>query len=233
MIKIYPYEKLGGMNISWLKTKYHFSFYKYYNPERVGFGKLKVINDDIVKAHSGFDTHPHRDMEIITYVRSGAITHKDSEGNEGRTEAGDVQVMSAGSGIYHSEYNLEDEDTTLYQIWIEPNVKGGDPSWNAAKFPKECSEDHIPLLVSGRKENAEKDVLHINQEALIYGGRLSKGKTITHKIKDQIYILLSEGEAEIDGKLMRQGDGCEVTDQDSVAIKALSEIEVVIIDIPS
>lgn len=233
MIKIYPYEELGGMNISWLNTKYHFSFYKYYDPDRIGFGKLKVINDDIVKAHSGFDTHPHRDMEIITYVRSGAITHKDSEGNEGRTEAGDVQVMSAGSGIYHSEHNLEDDDTTLYQIWIEPNVKGVQPSWDTAKFPKECGGDHIPLLVSGREEDSDKNVLHINQDASIYGGRLSEGTTISHPIKNQIYILLSEGEAEIDGSKMKKGDGCEVINQDSVSIKALSEIEVVIIDVPS
>lgn len=231
MIKIYPYEELGGMNISWLKTKYHFSFYKYYNPKRVGFGSLKVINDDIVRAHSGFDTHPHRDMEIITYVRSGAITHKDSEGNEGRTKAGDVQVMSAGTGIYHSEHNLEDEDTTLYQIWIEPNVKGLEPSWSSAKFPKECNSNHIPLLVSGHKEDADKNVLHINQNASIYGGRLSEGKTISHPIKNQIYILLSEGKAEIDGHLMKQGDGCEVTYQDAVTIKSLSETEIVIIDV--
>lgn len=232
MIKIYLYEDLGGMNISWLKTKYHFSFYKYYNRDRMNFGKLRVINDDIVKAKSGFDTHPHKDMEIITYVRSGAITHKDSEGNEGRTEAGDVQVMSAGSGIRHSEYNLEDEDTAFYQIWIEPNVKGIEPSWSSAKFPKHCNDNNLPLLVSGRKEDYGKDVLHINQEASIYGGRISKNKIINHSINNQAYILLSEGEVEIDGNIMKQGDGCEVTNQSSINIKSISESELVIIDVP-
>lgn len=232
MIKIYPYEKLGKFKISWLEANYHFSFSKYYNPQRTGFGKLLVINDDRVKAGTGFETHPHRDMEIITYVRSGAITHKDSEGNEGRTEAGDIQVMSAGTGIFHSEHNLEKEDTTMYQIWIEPNVMGIEPSWSAIKFPKECNGDNIPLLVSGNKKDCNKNTLHINQQAAIYGGRLSEGKTITHRISNQIYILLSEGTAEIDGKLMKKGDGCEITKQTSTKIKALSEIEVVIIDVP-
>ena len=124
MIKVYPYEKLGNHDFGWLNARYHFSFARYYNPERTGFGKLLVINDDIVHAHSGFDTHPHADMEIITYVRAGAITHRDSTGNEGRTAAGDVQVMSAGTGIAHSEHNEEDEDTRLYQIWIAPREKG-------------------------------------------------------------------------------------------------------------
>ena len=232
MIKIYPYKELGRMDISWLKAKYHFSFSRYYNPDRLGFGKLKVINDDIVKAHSGFDTHPHRDMEIITYVRKGAITHEDSEGNKGKTEAGDVQVMSAGSGIAHSEHNIEDEDTLLYQIWIEPHTENIKPAWSAAKFPKQLNDNSLPLLVSGRPEDETNDVLHINQFASKYGGRIKKGSTIEHSIKDQLYILLSEGTAEIEGELINKGDGCEVTEQKSINIKALEECEIVIIDTP-
>ena len=132
MITVYPHEQLGGANYGWLNAKHHFSFSHYYNPERMSFGALRVINDDIIKAGTGFDTHPHQNMEIITYVRKGAITHRDNQGNVGRTEAGDMQVMSAGTGITHSEYNLESQDTQLYQIWIEPNKKGGDASLGCA-----------------------------------------------------------------------------------------------------
>lgn len=233
MIKIYKYEDLGGADYEWLKTKYHFSFSSYYNPGRMGFGKLRVINDDLVKAGTGFDTHPHRDMEIITYVRSGAITHKDSQGNKGRTEAGDVQVMSAGSGIRHSEHNMESEDTTLYQIWIEPHTKGVKPDWGMAKFPKKSSRDNIPLLVSGRKKDMDKDVLHINQYASIYGGRIAEGSLINHGIEDQAYILIAEGKITIDGNEMRQGDGCEISKQKSVKINSITESEIVIIDVPA
>ena len=145
MIKIHPYEKLGQHDYGWLKARYHFSFGDYYNPQRMGFGSLRVINDDVVQAGTGFPPHPHNDMEIITYVRRGAITHKDSLGNEGRTEAGDVQVMSAGTGIKHAEYNKEKEDTNLYQIWIEPREEGVAPRWDSAKFPKTPINDALPL----------------------------------------------------------------------------------------
>ncbi len=232
MIKIYKLDSLGSGNIAWLKTKYHFSFADYYNQKRMGFGKLRVINDDIIKAGTGFDTHPHRDMEIITYVRKGAITHKDSVGNKGRTEAGDVQVMSAGTGIFHSEYNEESEDTVLYQIWIVPDKKGVKPAWDAAKFPKKCN-DNLQLLVSGRKEDSKKEALRINQDAAIYGGMISSGKTIKHPIKYQAYILVSEGRIEINGHIISQGDGAEVTDAKSIDIKAIEQSEVVVIDVPA
>lgn len=129
MIKVIEYNNLGGADHGWLKAKHHFSFASYQDPNRVKFGPMRVVNDDIVAPKKGFDPHPHNNMEIITYVRKGAITHKDDMGNEGRTVAGDVQVMSAGTGVVHSEYNLEDEDTTLYQIWMFPNKKNVKPRW--------------------------------------------------------------------------------------------------------
>ena len=141
------YHELGQAQHGWLEARHHFSFGQYYNPSRMGFGKLRVINDDIIKAGTGFNTHPHENMEIITYVREGAITHKDNHGNEGRTEAGDVQVMSAGTGIYHSEHNREAIDTHLYQIWIEPNKANVTPSWNAHRFPSSSTEGQLTLLV--------------------------------------------------------------------------------------
>ena len=131
MIELRTFESLGGENHGWLDAKHHFSFANYHDPKRLHWGSLRVWNDDTIQPKSGFPAHPHRDMEIITYVRKGAITHQDNLGNEGRTEAGDVQVMSAGSGIAHAEYNMEDEVTQLFQIWILPDESGGQPSWGA------------------------------------------------------------------------------------------------------
>ena len=232
MIKIYPYEELGGMEISWLKAKYHFSFSNYNNPKRMGFGKLRVINDDIVRAGQGFAPHPHRDMEIITYVKKGAITHKDSNGNEGKTGAGNVQVMSAGTGIRHSEFNFENEDTYLYQIWIEPEEKGVAPRWDAAEFPSQPDNDNLQLLVSGRKEDSEKGALYIHQQASIYGGRIKEGNLIEHHIRNQIYLLVSNGNIEIEGQKLKEGDGAEITDKESISISAVKDSEVLIIDVP-
>ena len=136
MIEKRSFESLGHADHGWLNARHHFSFANYYDPSRMGWGALRVWNDDEIGPSSGFPPHPHRDMEIITYVRQGAITHQDSMGNTGRTEAGDVQVMSAGTGVRHAEYNLEPVRTTLFQIWIEPKRAGGAPSWGAKPFPK-------------------------------------------------------------------------------------------------
>lgn len=227
MLKIYPYEQLGHADYGWLKARYHFSFASYYNPKRTGFGTLIVINDDIVKAGTGFDTHPHRDMEIITYVRKGAITHRDSNGNEGKTVAGDVQVMSAGTGIFHSEYNLEKEDTNLYQIWIKPNKKNAKPKWDSYQFPKENTQNELKLMVSGDGTAP----LHINQDAFIYAGSLAAETIITHPIKHQAYLLVSQGEIEIDGKTIKTGAGVEISGSQSVTIKALTKCQILLIDV--
>src|SRR6185295_16558776 len=136
MIEKRAFDSLGKFDADWLAARYHFSFSGYRDPARMNWGALRVWNDDTIQPKTGFPPHPHSDMEIITYVRTGAITHQDSMGNKVRTEAGDVQVMSAGSGVTHAEYNLEDESTTLYQIWILPKAHGGKPFWGAAKFPK-------------------------------------------------------------------------------------------------
>jgi hypothetical protein len=231
MIKIYPYESLGEAKHGWLHARHHFSFAEYHNPGRMHFGNLRVINDDIIAAKTGFPKHPHQNMEIITYVRSGAITHKDSMGNQGRTAAGDVQVMSAGTGVTHSEYNLEDEATTLYQIWIFPNKQDVTPRWDAMQFPKEVLQDKLKLLVSGRNEDQGK-ALFINQDAAIYGGRIGQGMKITQEIKHQAYILASGGEISINGTKLKQGDGAEVTALKKFEITTLTEAEILVIDVP-
>jgi redox-sensitive bicupin YhaK (pirin superfamily) len=232
MITKHAYKDLGQHNYNWLKARYHFSFAEYYDPQRLGFGALRVINDDIISAGKGFGMHPHKDMEIITYVRKGAISHKDSMGNEGRTAAGSVQVMSAGSGIYHSEKNAESEDTKLYQIWIEPREMNVTPRWDSKDFPAAPVNDALALLVSGHEKDVQNGALYINQDAYIYGGVIQKDARITHKIHQQAYILLSKGAAEINGVLLEQGDGASLASAEDVTITAQQDTEILIIDVP-
>ena len=227
MIQPIFYDQLGQANFGWLAAKHHFSFGQYHDSQRMGFGKLRVINDDIIKPHSGFDTHPHRDMEIITYVRQGAISHKDSRGNSGRTEAGDVQVMSAGTGIFHSEHNHEDVDTNLYQIWIEPNKLGVEPRWDSHEFPSESNEDELTLLVSGDK-NAP---LFIHADAKIFAGNIVAGNEITQKLDKDGYLLVSEGSVLVGDIKLGKGDAAEITQQSEVAIIAEEDSEVLLIDV--
>jgi quercetin 2,3-dioxygenase len=232
MLKHIPYAALGTADYGWLKARYHFSFAQYHHPARMGFGALRVINDDTVAAGHGFDTHPHRDMEIITYVRQGAITHRDSMGNEGRTAAGDVQVMSAGTGVAHAEHNRENEATRLYQIWIEPNVHGVPPRWEAAAFPNTPVTDALPVLVSGMERHAGTGALFIHQDAAMYGGRLAKDTTLTHPITHQAYVLASQGTFTVNDTRLEQGDGAEITDAPTLTITALTECEILVMDVP-
>src|SRR5689334_22457068 len=168
MIERRPYSELGGGDLGWLKTKHHFSFADYRDPERMHWGAIRVWNDDEIAAQSGFPPHPHADMEIITYVREGAITHEDSLGNRGRTEAGDVQVMSAGTGIRHAEYNLEHQPTTIFQIWIIPDERGGAPAWGAKPFPKGDRSGRFVALASGRSGRPDDgDALPIRADARV------------------------------------------------------------------
>jgi len=149
MIDIRKFDSLGHADHGWLNARHHFSFASYHDPARMGWGRIRVWNDDQIAAQNGFPPHPHRDMEIVTYVRTGAITHQDSMGNKGRTGAGDVQVMSAGTGVVHAEYNREDEQTTLFQIWIETDRPGATPGWGAMPFPKDSRQGAFQLLASG------------------------------------------------------------------------------------
>jgi redox-sensitive bicupin YhaK (pirin superfamily) len=239
MLKHYSYKSLGNANHGWLKSKHHFSFAHYYNPARIGFGKLRVVNDDWVEPGTGFPSHPHRNMEIISFIRSGAITHQDSTGNKGITKAGEVQVMSAGTGIIHSEYNRTKDPLTFYQIWIETNKQNVEPRWESKKFPTEQSSA-LTLLASGYGEDK---ALFINQEARIYGGKLAKGSIIEHDIKHQAYILASTGMFKVEDSLsiktdrgsfgsvtMNKGDGLEVTKSNVITLRASTDCEIIIID---
>jgi redox-sensitive bicupin YhaK (pirin superfamily) len=228
-LDIQRYDQLGTMNIDWLNAHYHFSFASYHNPERMGLGPLRVINDDIVKAGGGFAPHPHHDMEIITYVREGAIAHEDSLGNRGKTAAGDIQVMSAGSGITHSEWNEGAVDTRLYQIWIHSRNKGTPPRWEAKQFPK--AEGALHLLASGEAGDGAKGALWIDSDAAIFGGVLKAGQTWQQPVRSTAYLLVSTGKVAIAGETLKKGDGVAITDVAQLEITANTASELVLIDL--
>ncbi|MEP6784543.1 MAG: pirin family protein [Sphingomonadales bacterium] len=228
MIDVRPFNSLGAANHGWLDAHHHFSFAGYYDPKRMSWGPIRVWNDDTIAPGSGFPAHPHSDMEIITYVRSGAITHKDSMGNTGRTEAGDVQVMSAASGVQHSEWNAEDEATTLFQIWIEPNVRGGDPAWGAKPFPKDNRSGKFAVLASGF---GEPDALPIRTDARVMGATLKAGESLTHEVGPgrRAYLVPATGALDIDGTTVNARDGAALT-EGSFTIRATEDAEIVLVD---
>lgn len=230
MIELRPFNSLGGENHGWLNAKHHFSFANYHDPERMGWGSLRVWNDDTIAPRSGFPPHPHRDMEIITYVRKGAISHKDSQGNAGRTGAGDVQVMSAGSGITHAEYNLEDEETQIFQIWIQPTERGGETSWGARPFPKAERAGRFVPLASGFAEDG--DALPIRTKARVLGATIKAGETASYPLGSdrKAYLVPATGAVEIDGVRVNARDGAAVAEVETLTIKALEDSEVVLVD---
>ncbi|MET0219585.1 MAG: pirin family protein, partial [Tardiphaga sp.] len=178
MIDLRPFDRLGGGDHGWLKAKHHFSFGSHQDPDNMGLGNLRVWNDDEIAPNTGFPAHPHANMEIITYVREGAITHQDSLGNKGRTEAGDVQVMSAGSGIRHSEYNMEPGTTRIFQIWIEPTQAGGQPCWGAKPFPKADRSGQFVTIASGFADDT--GALPIRADARVLATTLKAGDTANY-----------------------------------------------------
>jgi redox-sensitive bicupin YhaK (pirin superfamily) len=230
MIELRPFESLGGANHGWLDAKHHFSFADYHDPARVHWGNLRVWNDDTIQPKSGFPPHPHRDMEIITYVRKGAITHQDSLGNTGRTEAGDVQVMSAGTGVRHSEYNLEEEVTQIFQIWIIPTSEGDAPQWGAKPFPKGERAGQFVVLASGYANDNE--ALPIRTDARVVGATMRAGQTVEYKLGTarKGYLVPATGAVEIGGVRVAARDGAAISEVDVVRITALEDSEVVLVD---
>jgi redox-sensitive bicupin YhaK (pirin superfamily) len=230
MIELRPFASIGHANHGWLDARHHFSFADYYDPARVHWGNLRVWNDDQIAAQTGFPPHPHRDMEIITYVRTGAITHRDSLGNQGRTAAGDVQVMSAGTGITHAEYNLEDEDTTLFQIWILPTRQGEKPSWGARQFPKGERSGQLVVLASGYAEDA--DALPIRTEARLVAATLRAGESVDYALgaTRKAYLVPATGSVEVNGTKAQTRDGLAIADEENLRITALEDTEIVLVD---
>ncbi len=229
MIERRPFAGLGGANHGWLNAKHHFSFASYYDRARMNWGNLRVWNDDEIAAKAGFPPHPHADMEIITYVRDGAITHKDSLGNAGRTEAGDVQVMSAGSGVRHSEYNEEDTTTRIFQIWIEPATRGGTPSWGTKPFPKEGRSGRFVTLASGL---GDEDALPIRANARVMGATIKAGEKITLTLDPSrhAYLVPAKGTVQAGGVRIEARDGAAITGETAVEIVGVEDAEVVLVD---
>ncbi len=235
MIELRPFASLGAADHGWLDAHHHFSFAGYHDPARVHWGALRVWNDDTIAPKSGFPAHPHSDMEIVTYVRTGAITHRDSMGNEGRTEAGDVQVMSAGTGVRHSEYNLEDEATTLFQIWIIPDERGGEPGWGARKFPKgDRSGVFVPLASGAANDDRAQDgALPIRADARVLGATVKAGESVTYTPRNadrHLYLVPATGKVRVDDVEANARDGVAITALDKITVTALEDSELVLVD---
>ena len=230
MIDIRPFATLGHADHGWLDARHHFSFANYHDPDRMGWGSIRVWNDDTIAAQSGFPPHPHRDMEIVTFVRSGAITHRDSLGNEGRTAAGDVQVMSAGTGITHAEMNREDEATTLFQIWIIPDRQGEQPGWGQREFPKATREGGFEVLASGDAE--ADDALPIRTDAKVAAATLAKGQSAVWNTSGERhqYLVAPKGRVTVNGREAQPRDGIAVTGESEIVVEAIDDAEIVLVD---
>ncbi len=221
------YAEFGG----WLKSRHTFSFSDYYDPQFMGFRDLRVINQDWIAKDSGFPTHPHRDMEIITYVLKGTVEHKDSLGNIGQIQAGEIQTMHAGTGIRHSEYNpSKTEELQLFQIWIMPDVAGAQPGYTQQSFNREQKLNQLKLLVS---KDGRLGSQKINQDVDLYASVLEVGKEQEFAIRAErgAWVQLAEGELEVNGKVLKSGDGLAVQDESLLKIKALKETEFLLFDL--
>ena len=228
MIDVRRFDSLGHAEHGWLDARHHFSFAGYHDPERMGWGAIRVWNDDRIAPKSGFPPHPHRDMEIVTYVRTGAITHQDSLGNKGRTEAGDVQVMSAGSGVIHAEYNLEDEPTTLFQIWVQTDQPGVAPGWGAKPFPKDSRDGAFQLLASGDPDDG---ALTIQADARVLGATVKAGGRVAIDADPTRHLyLVPSGRVRVNGVEAAARDGVAITGESRIEIEAEEDSELVLVD---
>jgi quercetin 2,3-dioxygenase len=221
MLKKLPKENMGTSNLGWLESRFHFSFAEYRNPNNINFGVLRVLNDDIVHPKSGFDTHPHSNMEIISYVVKGEITHKDSMGNSETLKRGEVQYLSAGDGIYHSEHNVhKSEDLRLLQIWIIPPKAGLPRLYGSKRYEEKDRINKFLNIVSSTDGNAD---IKIYQDINIYVSELEIDKSLEFEIKEnrQVYFVQIEGSSNINEITLNAGDAMEIVDIEKIEIKAL------------
>ena len=231
MIDHRPFAAIGAANHGWLDARHHFSFADYRDPARMQWGRLRVWNDDRIAPNTGFSPHPHRDMEIITYVRTGAISHADSLGNSGRTVAGDVQVMSAGTGIEHSEFNREDSETTLFQIWILPDSAGAAPRWDTRPFPKADRAGRWVVLASGVA--GDDLALPINADARVAGATIRAGESLAYAPRNvgrHVYLVPASGSLRIGDIVVQARDGVAIADEAGFTLTAIDDCEVVLVE---
>jgi len=223
MLKKLPKENMGTSNLGWLESRFHFSFAEYRNPNNINFGVLRVLNDDIIHPNSGFDTHPHANMEIISYVVNGEITHKDSMGNSETLKRGEVQYLSAGEGIYHSEHNLnKSEDLRLLQIWILPPKQSLPRLYGSYKYKSEQRKNKLLNIVSSHKGDAN---IKIHQDVNIYVSELEISKDLTFQINKnkQVYFVLIEGKIKINDIYLEFGDALEIVGEKCLKIESLEK----------
>jgi hypothetical protein len=231
MINIIPSEKRYHADLGWLDTRWHFSFGDYHDPKNISFSKLRVFNDDIVQGGGGFDMHPHRDMEIITYMIDGQLRHQDSLGNGDVLRPGEVQVMSAGKGILHAEFN--DSQTTplhLLQMWIEPRNRGSKPRWAQHRFTPDAQRDKLlPLVSSGNISGT----LEIDQDAIIYVSTLSAGKNLSHSAPNRrAYLFAISGELTVNDRTLKAGDQARIENETTLTITAQKDSQLILLDLP-
>jgi redox-sensitive bicupin YhaK (pirin superfamily) len=216
----------------WLSTYWHFSFDEYYDPRNMGFGPLRVFNDDVINPASGFPTHAHREMEIVTYVLQGELEHKDSTGAQDRIRAGEVQRMSAGTGVRHSEYNPSPEQPVhLLQMWIIPAEQGLPPSYEQLRFTKEQRTGKLLPIASGQDMPG---TVKIHQDTTFYVSTLQAGDKLTHMLGDnrRAYLFVIEGEVEVNGQTLASGDQARIESESELKLKALKPSEIILIDLP-
>ncbi len=230
---IHRSESRGKSELGWLHSRFSFSFANYYDPEKMGFGLLRVLNDDIVEPATGFGTHPHDNMEIITIILDGALEHKDSMGSGSVIEKGEVQVMSAGSGITHSEKNPSaDEKVNLFQLWIFPKERNIEPRYDQKQFPFAGRKNKLETVASGFKTNGS---LYIHQDAAITLGNVEKGKKIIYKNfkpGNGSYLLVINGKINLSGEELKTRDAIGIWEQDEIEINALEDSDILIIEVP-
>lgn len=228
MLKRIDNTKMGNSDLGWLKSKFHFSFAEYHNPSNMNFGTLRVINDDLVNAGTGFDTHPHRDMEIVTYVVNGELTHGDSMGNKNTLSRGHVQYMSAGTGVWHSEHNLGNETLRFLQIWIIPDKKGYEPNYGDYRYNWDDRKNKWLNIVSTKGGNAP---IEINQDSNIFVLELDKDNEIDFKVDKnrQAYLVQIEGTSNINNVVLNMRDALEIIEED-IKIKALEKSHFLVVE---
>ncbi len=232
MLKKLPKENMGSSNLGWLESRFHFSFAEYRNHDNVNFGVLRVLNDDIIHPESGFEMHPHHDMEIVSYIVDGELTHKDSLGNSETLKRGEVQYMSAGGGIVHSEHNKSaSDDLRLLQIWIVPPNKNLQILYGSYQYKKEQRENRLLNIVSSQDGNAE---VKLHQDVNIFVSELETGKVLEFSInaKRQIYFVQIEGRSNVNGIVLNSGDAMEVTKEANLNIEALQNSHFLFLEMP-
>jgi redox-sensitive bicupin YhaK (pirin superfamily) len=221
-------SEISGADAGWLKAKHHFAIGPYGNPAHKPIGNLIVLNDDEIAPHTGFGLNHHADVEIVSYIREGAVTHRDDQGNSGKTYAGDVQVMSAATGIRHSEQNEADTPIRLFQVWLKPSQPGGKPQWGNKPFPKAGRAGVFVPLASGR---SAPGALPIRTDSEVSGAMLNAGSETTYSFQpgDAAYLVLATGEIEVNGQRIEAREGLVIREESAITIKALADSEVLLI----